>query len=353
MLDCFFKENNMFFSIKKNEYKIINQLLKNTARTFYLTIKALPYALRLPISLAYLLARTSDTIADEANISADAKRHLLKLIKNKINNTHQANNDIFNQLNSLQLKNENELILISYFTQIINWLYSIDNADRQNIQTVLTTIINGQIIDVECFQDKTKINCLVSVEALENYIYSVAGCVGEFWTAISLLHIKNYSTLSPELLHTKGVSFGKGLQLVNILRDLPNDLHKGRCYFPLEQLRSHNITPDLLAKNIHLLDPFIDYWWQKAIYYLHEGWVYMLSISNRRIRATLVLPLILGFATLHQLKNKNYLDSAKIVKVSRSQIKNYLLIAFLSIFSRSFLKLLNKTSFGYLIPKDK
>jgi len=41
-----------------------NDLLKATSRSFYLTLRVLPAAVRSQIGLAYLLARTTDTIAD-------------------------------------------------------------------------------------------------------------------------------------------------------------------------------------------------------------------------------------------------------------------------------------------------
>ena len=47
-----------------HERELGGQLLAAVSRSFYLTLKALPKELREPISLAYLLARTADTIAD-------------------------------------------------------------------------------------------------------------------------------------------------------------------------------------------------------------------------------------------------------------------------------------------------
>src|ERR1039458_9195328 len=42
----------------------LNDLLKATSRSFYLTLRVLPGAIRPQIGVAYLLARTTDTIAD-------------------------------------------------------------------------------------------------------------------------------------------------------------------------------------------------------------------------------------------------------------------------------------------------
>src|SRR5437868_13086051 len=52
-------------------------LLKPVSRSFYLSIRLLPRALREPVALAYLLARTSDTIADSNAMSAEKRIELL------------------------------------------------------------------------------------------------------------------------------------------------------------------------------------------------------------------------------------------------------------------------------------
>ena len=42
---------------------LLTGLLPQVSRSFYLTIRVLPYDLRRPVGLAYLLARAADTIA--------------------------------------------------------------------------------------------------------------------------------------------------------------------------------------------------------------------------------------------------------------------------------------------------
>ena len=79
--------------------------------------------------------------------------------------------------------------------------------------------------------------------ALEEYTYLVAGCVGEFWTKICLLEWPNYARLSPEEMLVFGKDFGKGLQLVNILRDYPLDLQAGRSYLPVSNLEEIALNP--------------------------------------------------------------------------------------------------------------
>jgi len=43
---------------------LLTGLLKEVSRSFYLTLRVLPVSIRPQIGLAYLLARTTDTIAD-------------------------------------------------------------------------------------------------------------------------------------------------------------------------------------------------------------------------------------------------------------------------------------------------
>ena len=62
----------------------LNGLLKQTSRTFYWTLKILPAAVRPQISLAYLLARTTDTIADTEIVPAARRLQALQQLRDRI-----------------------------------------------------------------------------------------------------------------------------------------------------------------------------------------------------------------------------------------------------------------------------
>ena len=53
---------------------------------------------------------------------------------------------------------------------------------------------------------------------------------------MSLAHLISLGRYKEEELFAKGIRFGKGLQMINILRDIPEDLRFGRCYIPSEAL---------------------------------------------------------------------------------------------------------------------
>ena len=84
-------------------------------------------------------------------------------------------------------------------------------------------------------------------------------------------------------LQLSAIAFGKGLQIINILRDIPSDSLSNRCYLPEEQLRQYEIHTDQLLTQTQQLEPILQYWHKKAVLSLNDGWQYILSINNRRI----------------------------------------------------------------------
>src|SRR3990167_3430016 len=58
---------------------LMSNILKRVSRSFYITLRVLPKPLRLPVGLAYLMARAADTIADTAVMGLDQR--LDKLVR--------------------------------------------------------------------------------------------------------------------------------------------------------------------------------------------------------------------------------------------------------------------------------
>ena len=73
-----------------------------------------------------------------------------------------------------------------------------------------------------------------------------------------------------------GIRFGKGLQLVNILRDLPADLKKGRCYLPVEKLEPAGLIPEVLLSPVNeaKFRPLFHDYLDRAESHLAAGWAY-------------------------------------------------------------------------------
>src|SRR3984885_12270652 len=214
----------------------LNHLLKATSRSFYLTLRVLPSAVRPQIGLAYLLARTADTIADTEIIPLADRLAALKNLRERILGQRST------PLNFTGLSREQgdpaERALLEKVEASVALLNSLTPSDLKLVRDVLFTITSGQELDLQRFEKASpeKIVALEIPSELDDYTYRVAGCVGEFWTRICRAHLFPDANLDEKQLLADGIRFGQGLQLVNILRDIPQDLRNGRCYIPRQSL---------------------------------------------------------------------------------------------------------------------
>jgi farnesyl-diphosphate farnesyltransferase len=130
--------------------------------------------------------------------------------------------------------------------------------------------------------------------------------------------------LDDSTLLAQAVRFGKGLQLVNVLRDLPKDLRAGRCYLPSEPLLAHGLEPSVLLEpaNEGRVRPFYNVYLQRAEQHLRVGWDYTNSLprSNIRVRLACAWPILIGLETIRLLRTGNFLDAAHRIKVSRAEV---------------------------------
>ncbi|MEI6071220.1 MAG: squalene/phytoene synthase family protein [Verrucomicrobiae bacterium] len=238
-------------------------LLKRVSRSFFLSLRLLRESVRPTLSLAYLLARASDSIADVAPAPARLRLRLLQGLPSfwppqalcELGEMAGADRDLLGAMPALL-----EMLRAS--------------PDRVEIERVWQTIRAGQIFDLERFAASSD---PLPLEEARRYAGLVAGCVGEFWTDVCFKHVPDYSRESPETMRRLGFSFGCGLQWVNILRDRHADAKAGRIY-----VAPQNFSPGLALARGHLAD----------------GARYVAAVRCRRLRAAARLPLLLANRTL-------------------------------------------------------
>ena len=181
-------------------------ILKSVSRSFYLTLSFLPRPLREPVSLAYLLARATDTIADTATVPAAIRlttlREVARVISGELdfNAVAEALQDF-----AAHQSDPHERTLIENLRECIEWLAKLDPTDREDIRRLLQTIVRGQELDVRRFGDPAVVTSLRTGAELEEYTYLVAGCVGDFWTKLGFRHIGTFATRSPEEMTKLGI----------------------------------------------------------------------------------------------------------------------------------------------------
>lgn len=295
-------------------------LLRRVSRSFFLSMRLLPPPMRGPVSLGYLLARASDTLADTARVPVGERRAALAAFRRALEVGGGAPKDLGRAFGPRQ-EHAGEAALLERLPECWAWLDSLDEANRQAIREVLGEITAGQAWDLERFgeADRDAPAFCATAGELNLYTYRVAGCVGEFWTRVGFLNWG--SRFAPEEaegeLLSAGRSLGQGLQLVNILRDLGSDLEAGRCYLPEEELVAAGWRR---GGRDAALETVAARWRDHCRSELRSGWSYVSRLRRGRARAATALPLILAEATVDALDAAGAAALTRRVKVPRRAV---------------------------------
>ncbi|MBI4124562.1 MAG: squalene/phytoene synthase family protein [Deltaproteobacteria bacterium] len=268
----------------------------------------LPRPIREPISLAFLACKAADTIADTDLIPRQDRLKILDAYRELFATQGDGfAKDIADAVKQPAGGSPAEKKLIENLPALMEALAKLPPADWSLIQELVLELTQGMQMDLGLTEG------LKTEQALEQYTYYVAGCVGRFWTRMVKQHFGFAENWGPDV-EDLGEKIGKGLQLVNILRDLPRDLEKGRRYIPQGLLRNRRVLTGRARECLNAYRPYCDFYpWYAC-----------------RLKAVVRLPVRLGFKTLELLENAgDWLSPAKIHKVSRRQVYQTLLSSLL------------------------
>ncbi|MCH7787206.1 MAG: squalene/phytoene synthase family protein [Chloroflexi bacterium] len=326
--------------------RLLTDLLRSVSRAFYLTLRVLPRGLREPMGLAYLLARAADTIADTRLLPPGERLRHLMVFKAQVEGpaTMQALRQIESSLTDMQESPDERTLLISQ-PEMFALLEALPEAERARVRSVVVTLTHGMEIDLTTFpaEDSGELAAFKSFDELDDYIYYVAGCVGEFWTEFIVANTPSLAGWDIGRMSEISVRFGKALQLTNILRDVPKDLRNGRCYLPEEELARVGLTPEALLdpSTSARARPMLVRGIRDALDHYRAAEEYILAIPRRclRLRLAVLWPVLIGMATLIKLAcNEAWLDPEQPSKVSRNWVYGMMALSFLLVPSNRALK---------------
>jgi len=317
---------------------LLGDLLRRVSRSFYLSLAILPRDVREPIGLAYLLARAADTVADMRLIERTARvAHLTTLRAAYAGES--ADVETVGAACAPHQAQSAERALLERVGEALQRVYRLAPADQDRVRAVLATITDGMLFDLAHFpgEDAAGLAALDSLDDLDRYTYLVAGCVGQFWTALHVAHRPRLRQWDAGMA-ARGVRFGKALQLTNVLRDVPSDLRHGRCYLPARELDALGLGPrDLLdPQAARRARPLVRALLTTALQHYDEGWRYTLAIPRRewRMRLACAWPLLIGLATLGEIAaHPDPLTTTRPIKVSRATVRAILTRSALSVAS--------------------
>ena len=118
-------------------------ILKDVSRSFFLSMRVLPKPMREPVSLGYLLARASDTLADTEALDAQLRLEMLDGMVELIHGGDRA--DWLRRLHDEvipQQSHDGERVLLEKIEGVFDWLAGLESADQRTaIFTVMGHII--------------------------------------------------------------------------------------------------------------------------------------------------------------------------------------------------------------------
>ena len=327
--------NKTALSTKKKE-AILSEL-KLVSRSFYLTLKILPGNIFAPAGIAYLIARYIDNIVDNESFSINSKKSHLYNIRQSF--TNATNNREKNE--SLIYKIQKDYPQVLSYKTLFN---SLSCEDQHLVSKVLLEITDGMLFELEKLTNNspTEVKFLNTNSELDNYIYKIAGSVGEFFSKLILLHEKKLKLSDSNYFLELSIDFGKALQLTNIIRDFNSDLIEGKCYIPKSILANHKLDPsDLLNHSENKVEIALSELLELATQYYIRAAIYILYIpkSCTRLRLAALWPFLIGVETLQKLSSKkNMANLTSPFKVKRKWIYLMIIKSFLFIHNDKILK---------------
>lgn len=192
-------------------------ILKDTSRTFYIPIARLPLGLQEAVASSYLCFRAIDQIEDHPELDNLTKAKLLRSISLTL---QEAGVDGFDA-NAFTLGFDTyESYLEEVTLRIQEWALLAPATIAPRIWDAIAAMADRMAYWAE---SNWKIN---TQSDLDRYTFSVAGAVG---LLLSDLWAWYDGTQTNRAL---AIGFGRGLQVVNMLRNHKEDLTRGVDFFP-------------------------------------------------------------------------------------------------------------------------
>jgi len=225
-------------------YRACARITRREARNFYYAFLSLPRAQRLAVYALYAFCRAADDVVDAATSfgaastitfgslsepakpggfadgtpdAVEAKRAELARLREQLANAAEGR------------PNPEMAIDVALADAISR--FGVDPAD-------LGDVLTGMEMDLTLRRVET-------TEELRVYCYHVASAVG-----LATLPILNGGTPPTDEMREAAVDLGLGMQYVNVLRDVAEDLERGRVYLPGDEMRAFGVDDAMLEGRV-------------------------------------------------------------------------------------------------------
>jgi farnesyl-diphosphate farnesyltransferase len=203
---------------------------------------------------------------------------------------------------------------------VVRLAHSYTKTERAAVARCVRVMVNGMME----FQSKVSRRGLVDLAELDRYCYHVAGIVGEMLTHLFCEHSPVIARREASLMAI-AASFGQGLQMTNILKDIWDDLGHGVCWLPRGYFVARGFDLDDLGSStdhscfhdgIHGLVSLASGHLANALDY-----TLLLPASESGIRRFCLWALGIALLTLRKVHARPQFRSGQEVKVSRRAVR--------------------------------
>ncbi len=303
------------------------RILDDVSRTFALTIPQLPNPLSRVVGNAYLLCRIADTIEDDKDLEFTRKREFSDMFIQVVSG-QQSPVEFANKLAPLLSKSTaaQEIHLVEETPAVIRITHSFNDRQRAALARCIRIMADG----MSKFQEADVTKGLETQHDMDTYCYYVAGVVGEMLTELFCDYSDTINDHHDELMKL-GVSFGQGLQMTNILKDIWDDRERNMCWLPNEVFNRYGTNLNELVPgttNIAVHEA-VGHLVGVAQQHLNNALQYTLLIpaKEKGIRRFCLWALGMAVLTLRNINQHRNFTSGQQVKISRMNVRSVITLS--------------------------
>lgn len=299
-------------------------MLPKVSRTFAVCIRLLPPELERPVLTAYLLCRVADTIEDTASLPSDVKETLLAAFRACLD---AAGPDADALRKAFPVPATAEERLTHDADAVLREFRRLTPEQQAAIRPSVQEMCSGmaEFARRRRHAGGGPVTALATLEDLERYCYYVAGTVGHLLTELFRLHAASITPSRYRRLKDLATSFGLGLQLTNIIKDVSDDRRRGWAFVPRQLCQEAGIRPEELHDGrrreaaLRVMRVLID----RAKGHLCDALAYSTALPRRLhgIRLFCLTSLLFAVRTLRLAeRDAGLLDPAHKVKITRRDV---------------------------------
>jgi len=315
------KESQTSAPDRSADLRYQENILQGVSRTFALTIPQLPERLRMVVGNAYLLCRIADTIEDSSVLSIDDKLRFGETFVAVVRgdaSPDEFGRDLAAALTGGCLDAERDLVRNT--PAVVRLTHSFRPEEREALSRCVRIMSDG----MEEFQEGKFTQGLRDVPHLDAYCYHVAGVVGEMLCALFCAHSAEVAKRRDEL-ERLAVSFGQGLQMTNILKDIWDDKERNVIWLPQDVFEAHGYNLRTLQPG--QTDPGFRAGLRELVAIAHGhlenalAYTMLIPRSEIGIRRFCLWALFMAVFTLRRIHANPDFASGGEIKISRRTVK--------------------------------